>query len=227
MFRKLMWVLMASMLASILMVSGCSRDESPLEPDDQIAVEEPGESPEALFSYPPYSFVLNLPFLKQVPPGDWAGTKNCGQTCVVMLAGYFNGTLALPSQITAQNTWLAEHLNDPRYNQANGWYTGLGLLQTLLSEKHDLSSSIRSGNHADDVVNYASQGKPCIVGVMIKNGKLVSSGGVAHWALVVGWDGQIVMHDPGTSTGSFKKYSVAAFEASWATQGKSYMPVWK
>lgn len=44
MFRKILWVLLASMLASALMVVGCSRDETPTEPTDQVAIEEPGDT---------------------------------------------------------------------------------------------------------------------------------------------------------------------------------------
>lgn len=68
---------------------------------------------------------------------------------------------------------------------------------------------------------------PVIVGVKIKKGRLVSGkDGDGHWAIVVGCDGnKIILNDPGTNSGNGIKYDAATFIASWATQGKIYMPV--
>ncbi|MCX6784419.1 MAG: hypothetical protein NTV81_00590, partial [Candidatus Komeilibacteria bacterium] len=95
----------------------------------------------------------------------------------------------------------------------------------LLRQYNSLNVSVCQGNSPEDVVNQAANGHPCIVGVMISNGRLVSRGGIAHWALVGGWAGNIFLNDPGTSRGNHISYSVAAFDASWATSGRIYIPV--
>jgi len=175
------------------------------------------------------SYYLPVPFLKQVPPGDWTNTKNCGQTCAVMLGGYFNKTAVTSTQITAQNTWLANYTHDTRYNNANGWYTGgssIGAYRTLLSQVHHLNSFVYNGSSFDDILNYGCDGFPVIAGVMISGGNLVSSGGLAHWVIVVGYDGcNVIINDPGSSSGNARRYSLATFVASWSTQAKIYMPI--
>ncbi len=178
--------------------------------------------------YPNFSFYLNVPWLPQVPPGSSSGTKNCGQACGVMLGGYFNHGAVAPWVITAENTFLADRFNDPRYNNANGWYTnfsGHNTLGVLLREFHDLNYTVYNGRAPDDVVNEMLHGHPVICGVMIKNGHLVDSGGTSHWVLAVGWDGRIYLHDPGTRYGRFIPYTKEDFDASWFTSERTYVPV--
>ena len=192
-------------------------------------VSDKGNSPAgAPGGYPNYCFMLSVPFIVQVPPGDWTNTKNCGQACAVMVGGYFNGSSVNSSAISAQNSYLYSITGDSRYKDANGWYTGgskLWVYQSLLSNYHHLKNTVRYGSSANDVVNELTWGHPVICGVMIKGGRLVSSGGVSHWTLAIGWDSNIIFNDPGTSSGRYIRYSISAFEASWATQGKIYIPV--
>lgn len=183
------------------------------------------------FSYCCYR--LYIPFLTQVPPGDWDNTKNCGQTCAVMLGGYFNATPVNSSEITEQNKWLAMYTGDKRYNSPNGWYTGgssLTAYRQILLNVHHLKTSVYYGKDIYDILNYGCQQMPVIVGVLIKKGKLVSNvkdkDAASHWAIVVGCDGnKVILNDPGTNSGNGIKYDVATFTSSWATQGKIYMPV--
>lgn len=74
-------------------------------------------------AFPGYSFCLSVPWLNQVPPGDINNTKNCGQTCAVMLSGYFNNTAVNSSQITAENTWLYNYTGNSAFNNPNGYVT--------------------------------------------------------------------------------------------------------
>jgi hypothetical protein len=171
-----------------------------------------------------------MEWIRQWPPGGSTGTKNCGQACGVMLGGYFNHGHVEPWVITAENDYLADRFNDQRYRAPTGWYTnfsGRNTLGTMLNEFHALHYSVYNGNGPDDVVMEMAHGRPVICGVMIKNGRLVDHGGVAHWVLAVGWDGLIWLHDPGTSRGRYIWYTLGDFERSWATQGKIYVPVWK
>jgi len=180
---------------------------------------------------PSSCFVLPVPWLPQIPPGDWSNTKNCGQAVAVMLGGYFNhGTLAA-WVITEENKWLAAHFNDNRYLSPNGWYTGqdnAAPLRELLWNFHALAAPYYQGSTAADVVWEGARGKPVIVGVKTNMGTTI---GVSHWMLFVGWDGKYMYFaDPGHSYrsnygGSYFRYTVTQFEASWATQGKVYLPV--
>ena len=179
-------------------------------------------------SFPGYSFCLGVPWLMQIPPGTWTANYNCGPTCVVMLSGYFNCTPVNSAQITAEKTWLYNYTGNSAYNTPNGTGTGLPLLKILLSQKHGLSSRILTGVNVDDILNEAFTGQPCIAGVQIAGGNLVTSGGAPHWVIVVGYDGcNIIINDPGTQYGFNRKYSKATFSASWTSQGKPYMPVTK
>lgn len=231
---KTRFVWLASLLLAVCLLSlmaGCDKQEqSVTAPAESVQVDQPdlsAPSEQAEKAFPPYSFSLNVPFVTQVPPGDWANTKNCGQTCAVMLGGYFKGSAVNSTAITSQNTWLATYTRDTRYNQANGWYTSLSQLKALLGQKHGLQTSYPACASLEQLINVVASGKPCIVGVKISGGKLVSSGGVDHWALVVGWNGNVIVNDPGSSSGNHRSYSVAAFDASWATSGRSYMAVWR
>ena len=180
-------------------------------------------------TFPGYSFCLAVPWLMQVPPGDINNTKNCGQTCAVMLSGYFNHTAVNSSQITAENTWLYNYTGNSAFNNPNGYFTTASQIQALLSQKHGLTSSILYGTTVDDILSQAYSGKPCLANVRIIGGILVGTGGAAnHWTLVVGFDGyNVITNDPGTQYGFNKAYSKAAFTASWVTGNKLYMPVSK
>ncbi|MBU1202625.1 C39 family peptidase [Patescibacteria group bacterium] len=222
---KVCWLSLLIMAMVTFWLIGCDREEagvvSPVEVEQVVA--SPSEQAEK--AYPPYSFSLRVPFLTQVPPGDWLNTKNCGQTCAVMLGGYFNNSPVNSSQITAQNVWLANYTGNSCYNRANGCDTSIYRLKTLLEQKHKLRTSYPACSTLEQLINIVASGKPCVVGVMIKSGNLVSSGGYPHWAIVVGWNGNVIINDPGSSRGNHRSYSIAAFDASWATQGRTYFSV--
>ena len=199
---------------------------------DVTETEEPSENKElpTLYSYPSYCFALNVPFMTQVPPGSWSRTKNCGQACGVMLGGYYNRGAVAAWVITAENRWLYNYTGDSRYLDPNGWYTGgsrLNAFRSMLWAFHRINTAVYHGNRADDVINEVANGRPTLVGVRIRGGRLVGSGGTPHWALAVGWDGNIILHDPGSTSGRYIRYSVSAFEDSWEEEGKIYMPTWK
>ena len=198
-----------------------------IEITEDIGVIEEGEG---FRSYPNWRIVLAVPFIKQVPPGDWSNTKNCGQACGVMLGGYFNGGTVASWVIGAENRWLYRYTGDSRYLNANGWHTnfsGSNTLGNLLLRFHALRTRVYYGNQPDDIIMEVAHGRPVLAGVRISGGRLVGSGGTPHWVLVVGWDGRIIIHDPGTSSGRYKRYSVAAFRDSWEEEGKIYVPVFR
>ena len=217
--RKFVFLCSALLAVMLMVLMGCDQ-ESPIGVDNQ--------DPEVRLSYPNYCFSLNVPFIVQFPPGDKDHTKNCGQACCVMLGGYFNNGAVASWVITEENNWLANTKNDNRYRDPNGWYTSRGDLQNLLWSFHRLNSTIYFGSAPDDVINeVVNNRRPTIVGVMIKDGKLVSSGGAEHWALCVGWNGKVILHDPGTIYGKYIAYPKEEFDKSWATQRRVYIPVYR
>ncbi|MCX6784517.1 MAG: hypothetical protein NTV81_01090, partial [Candidatus Komeilibacteria bacterium] len=125
MHQKMLYLWLAVFMAAFFM-NGCGQEPTGAFNNEVLSVQQPpaigGKSGEATVdAYPQRCFSLNVPFIKQAdPPGEWANTKNCGQACAVMLAGYFNRAAVTPARITAQNTWLANYTHDQRYNQANG-----------------------------------------------------------------------------------------------------------
>ncbi|TVS16861.1 MAG: hypothetical protein EA424_13565, partial [Planctomycetaceae bacterium] len=46
--------------------------------------------------------------------------------------------------------------------------------------------SVATGRDITAVLSELQRGRPVIVGVMIKGGRLVDAGGVAHWAIAIG-----------------------------------------
>lgn len=185
-------------------------------------------------AYPQYCFALNVPWLCQYPPGDMYNTKNCGQACGAMLGGYYNNGAVNGNVITAENSYLARAFNDSRYLNPNGWYTnfyqntgGRDELGLLLRNFHGLRYSVYFGHAPDDVVQEVAHGRPVIVGVMISGGRLVATNGVPHWALAVGWNGNVILNDPGSVSGHYRQLSVSDFDRTWATQGRVYVPVYR
>lgn len=204
----------------VFRLTACDKEApTSTEPMDAPGIED------RLFSYNGVK-ILYVPFLPQVPPGDWGGTRNCGQACAVMLGGYFNNGAVASWVIDSENDWM-------KCDKPNGCYTSSSSLANLLWGFHRLSCRTYYGRTVDDVLNeVVNNGNPTIVGVRISGGRLTSDPkkGTAHWALAVGYDGyrnEIILNDPGTTSGRNIHYSVSAFDASWATQNRVYMPVWK
>lgn len=235
---KVSWLIVMLTILLSVTVNNCGQDDSSqniIGPTDNEQFQNPPTNPkdQIIDSYPQSCISLSVPFKTQVLPGTWSGTKNCGQTCVTMLNGYFNNTPVTVAAITSQNAWLAAQYNDTRYNQANGWYTSASQLRALLQYR-GLQSSLLYGNTPEQVVDQLVDGCPCIAGVRIAGGNLVSSGGVEHWVLVVGWDwpNYIYVNDPGSSSGNHRRYTIATFNASWAScyflnHNRVYIPVWE
>lgn len=182
--------------------------------------------------YPP--MLLSVPWLPQVSPGDWANTKNCGQTVSLMVDGYYDRYSPTSSDITNANQWLRTRFGDRRYLDANGYYThfttGRNELGAMLSELHGIRYSVLHGGNTSSILYQLNLGRPVIVGCKISRGSLVATGGVPHWSLVIGWDPvrrEFIMNEPGSSSGRMRRVSITQFDASWATQGRIYAPCWK
>jgi hypothetical protein len=241
MFHKLFFGLIV--ILTIGLVIGCERN--PIGPNDVSMVSDNvandmgnnNEQSDAggKFSNPIINVLksvsLRVPWLSQaINDNDWDNNHNCGQTCVVMLLGYFKGKAVNFDAIAAQNKLLAKQFKDDRFAKSTkGWTTGSNHLSYLLGQG-GLRTATCNAKNPDDMLTYVSNGKPCIAWVHIDNGNLVKAG-TEHWVLVVGWDGKnVILNDSGTDRGIRRgdhiKYPLATFDASWAPDKRLYMPVW-
>lgn len=244
-----MWkhLVVLALCFGIMLVAGCGLlKDNPTGPAATMnsavadssahAIDKPGAMPLAVL-YPSWYKELPVSWLPQVPPGDWGNTKNCGQACAVMCDGFFKRYCPSSGAIVAADVWLNARFPGLGYASPNSYYThftGRNALGALLVERFGLRYGVTYGSSSNDITRIVEAvywGRPVIVGVMISGGRLVSSGGVAHWALVVGYDqnygGQLILNDPGTNSGNKKRISMGDFDATWRTQGRIYAPVWR
>jgi hypothetical protein len=182
-------------------------------------------------SYPSWAYMMMVPWMPQVPPGDWANTKNCGQACCAMLGAWFNHTSLNADVIRAENRYLK--YPDAWIENGNPDGTGAYTLQSLLLGYHQLRSTISTGMSAADVVNQVVQNRPVMVAVRTR----MSTTGAPHWMICTGWDTKYMyFNDPGRSfmssdfTAGSYRCTPAVFEASWNSFPRTprlYMSVYR
>lgn len=226
------------LLTAPLQITSCTMfDKSPVKPPVELTstppgqntgVPKPGAQPNAM---PTKCFLLNVPWMPQVAPGDWDHTKNCGQACCVMMGGYYNGGVMQPWVIRAENGWLGYPASWIENGDPGG--TGQDRLLRLLQGFHHLNSTIYQGTAAEQVVAWGAMGMPVIVGVRTR----MTTNGAPHWMVFTGWDGTYMyFNDPGRSsmsadwTAGHFRCRPDQFYASWSsfpTKPRIYMPVYR
>ena len=239
--KLLLYLILAGVLtASMLGLNACQWfEKSPVKPEVTVS-QSPGIPVDSTTginkprvksnSMPPYAYVLVVPWMSQVPPGDWNYTMNCAQVCCVMLGSWFNGGVTQPWVIRDENRWLGFPSNTWDNGPASG--IGAGTIQRLLLGYHNLRSSIYQGHGADDVIMEVINNRPVMVNVrthMTTNGK-------EHWMICIGWDTRCMMFDdPGRSyvssdwTAGHFKCTPEQFYASWnsTSSPRIYIPVYR
>lgn len=163
---------------------------------------------------------LPVPFISQVPPGDWTNSANCGPTSVLMVASYYAGTKPTATQIEDIDDWMLARFGYP-LNSDNGTESGdngsepTGYdLATIAREKFSLSDSERYANWTEaQLQQELASGYPVIVAVYTS---MNPSFGYKHFMVLVGMDNNFVyVNDPGKTNGQQKAYSIAAFQTAW------------
>lgn len=180
------------------------------------------------------SVLLKVPFLAQVPPGNWVDSKNCGQACALMVAGNFRSNYYPDSSaIVWLNVWLSQRVRDVRFREANGWLTGLYIgrreVNLMIQEycRLRISPAVARPN-VGTLIRELYSNHPVIVCAGRAGGRLVSSGGQPHWVVIVGWDagvGEFILHDPGSADGHRLRYGAAQFDESWAAMNRVYAAI--
>ena len=182
-------------------------------------------------SYP--GFLLNVPFLPQVPPPDsatqtdWSKTKNCGQTSVLMTMAFLNRFTPSSQQIVNEDSWLATKYNNTSFKAPYSTFTNTDQLKTLTSEYWQYQQTMSgkcsgSAGCKNFLYNSIMQSKPVVVAVRLNMSSSTSTAG--HFMVLIGMnDTTVVVNDPGHTKGGGIQYSYSQFDASWATQGRAYV----
>lgn len=224
-------------------IFGCADQNNMVLPEDLIAEElgvledsgfaadavtlstpvlDMGQVLKAPGSYPKVK--LDVPFIPQVPPGDWSNTKNCGQASVLNVVGYLRRQCMASFNITWENEWLASTYNDDRYRDANGWYTNTSKLVNLAKKYWGYRNSVAGNGTLDTIYADLKANRPVVVAVRLNMSTNPQT--LGHFMVLVGMDSSTVwMNDVGKSQGKDRAFPLSQFKASWATQGSAYVRI--
>lgn len=163
--------------------------------------------------------LLDVPFLPQVPPGDWSNTRNCGVASAVMIRAYYFGSTLTPQDIMVADEWLNRRFGLP-INNYNGDFTNVFYLRSFL-EAHGVLTQVGMGN-LEVLRSLLLQGKPVLVAVFSN----MSLSGAKHAMVVVGMKGDLILlHDPGKTNGAYNAYSATQFLRCWQAQNSWYLTI--
>lgn len=209
--RKICFALFGILFLAVFIV-GCSPvslEIKPLSPASQTGGKFIERSSERI--------LLDVPFLPQVPPGDWSNTRNCGVASAVMIAAYVHSTTPTPEDIREANEWLHNRFGLP-INGYNGEYTNVFQIRAYL-ENRGVPSRIGMGNLAI-LRKLLEEGKPVLVAVFAN----MNVTQPRHAMVAVGVDDvSIYVHDPGKPNGAYNNYPLPQFLSAWERQGNWYV----
>lgn len=165
-------------------------------------------------------------FKPQSPPGDWQGNMNCGPTASLMLGSYYIGTEPTTNDLIKVLDWLyLEQIISPQSNAEyyDGNVTSISQLEKVLLQYFGVGQTIRQNKKDLEFIRkQVLKQNPVIVGVNIN----MNATQFGHFMVVVGLsETQVTVHDPGKTLGGYKKYSLAQFQASWATSNYATLVV--
>jgi hypothetical protein len=162
--------------------------------------------------------LLDVPFLPQVPPGNWSSTRNCGHTCAVMMRAYYYGIEPLPDHIIQADDWLNARFGLPINNYNGDWTNSFQIRAWLESE--GVPTKVGMGN-LERARTMLSEGKPFLAAVY---SNMNPNGGAKHAMLVIGIDSaNVYVNDPGKVNGANNSYTINQFLSAWSAQGNWYV----
>ncbi|MGQ9472926.1 MAG: C39 family peptidase [Candidatus Caldatribacteriaceae bacterium] len=198
---------------AVAIFSGCSSQVGLLSPDSEVNAS--GFS--RFLENSGNRIILDVPFLPQVPPGDWSNTRNCGVASAVMIKAYYFGTTPTPQDIVTADEWLNGQFGLP-INNYNGDFTNVFYLRSFL-EAQGISTRIGMGN-LEVLRSLLLGGKPVLVAVFSN----LNLNGAKHAMLAVGMEGDsVLLHDPGKTNGAYNIYPVSQFLRCWQAQNNWYL----
>ncbi|KKQ79584.1 MAG: Regulator of chromosome condensation [Parcubacteria group bacterium GW2011_GWC2_38_7] len=165
-------------------------------------------------------------FKSQSPPGDWQSNMNCGPTSALMLGSYYTGLEPTSTDLVELIDWMySTQMIIPQNNAEyyDGNVTGISQLEKILLQYFPMGSVVRqSKKDLDFIRKQLLKQNPVIVGVNIN----MNATQFGHFMVVVGLsEAQVTVHDPGKTFGAYHKYSLAQFQASWATSNYATLVV--
>jgi hypothetical protein len=164
--------------------------------------------------------LLDVPFLPQVPPGDWSNTRNCGVASAVMIKAYYFGSTPTPEDIIEADQWLHNRFGIP-LNGGNGDYTNVFQIRAWL-EHEGVPTRIGMGN-LEVLRKLLLEGKPVLVAVY---SNMNPADGAKHAMVAVGIDNaNIYVNDPGKVNGKNNAYPISQFLAAWSAQNNWYVTI--
>jgi hypothetical protein len=168
--------------------------------------------------------LLDINFISQVPPGQWADTLNCGQTSYLMIDSQIKGYLPTPDMIKDIDDWLFERYGDP-IREYSGSVTTVYKLKTLAQEYGKYQSNnviISTESDIQTLKKVIDEQKLIIVAVYTDMGLRPKSRG--HFMIVTGYDDtHFYFNDPGKTLGKNNKYRIEDFVAAWSRQNYSHI----
>lgn len=169
---------------------------------------------------------ISVPFIPQVPPGDWSSTKNCGQTSSLMTYSFYDGTTPTAQGIKDIDTWLNGRFGDP-INNWNGAYQTTTKLETLAKEYGGKYGTFpysykASGWSVARVKQEIDAGRPVIVAV---TGAPLGQSYGGHFLVAKGYTSTgIITNDPGRTSGVLT-YTNTQFANAMSSQGGAVVVV--
>jgi len=206
-------------LILIILISGCSSSiNTPKTSFGISSLPTSGEIQDKFVEFSNDRILLDVPFLPQVPPGDWVNTRNCGPTCAVMMRAYYFNISPSPDHIVQADDWLNARFGIP-VNGYNSDWTNIFQIRAWL-DSEGVPTKVGMGN-LEQARAMLSEGKPFLVAIY---SNMNSSGGAKHAMLVVGIDSNnIYVNDPGKVTGANNSYPLSQFLSAWSAQGNWYL----
>ncbi|MEA3454648.1 MAG: VWA domain-containing protein, partial [Candidatus Caldatribacteriota bacterium] len=148
---------------------------------------------------------IPVPYITQVPPGEWTSTRNCGPASFLMVYCYHNKTTPTEQGIRDINDWFVEKEIWSNTNKYNGRGASPEELEKLAKEYGGFSESYRDTKwNLDKIEQEINAGRPVIVAVF---GKIITMSGYerdlrknGHWVVVRGFtETHVICNDPGFS----------------------------
>uniref|UniRef100_A0A7V3YI92 Peptidase C39-like domain-containing protein n=1 Tax=Candidatus Caldatribacterium californiense TaxID=1454726 RepID=A0A7V3YI92_9BACT len=209
------FLLLSGILLLVLFIAGCSTVSFEGKLPSSFSAQTGGK----FIEYSSERILLDVPFLPQVPPGNWSSTRNCGVASAVMIAAYYLGTTPSPEDIKEADDWLNARFGLP-INGYNGDYTNVFQIRAYL-ESRGVPTRIGMGN-LEVLRGLLRAGKPVLVAVFADM-NLQSS---KHAMVAVGMDSfSIYVHDPGKPNGAYNSYPIGQFLSAWEKQGNWYVTI--
>ena len=180
---------------------------------------------------------IQVPWLPQVPPGNWTETMNCGPAAYAMIDGFFSNTTPNADTIKLIDDWMAANVAGWSINNYSGNAGG-----TTTAELAKLASEYGVYQFAEKFTSASCEtlraelaaGRPIIVTIETQTTNNYPSTtmkpGHGHFAVLGGMDHQYVyIFDPGRSAAvngcgdncEGRRFTLDSFYEIWSKHGRS------